>query len=96
LHLKEFHLNLAYAHALTFTPPESAPSGQFWGIYALIGGVRAKVSHLSMLMRKFHYRNNQVEARVLRFVESDHFILELYQYDGHMRNWADYQNNQYR
>ena len=26
--------------ALTFTPPESAPSGQFWGIYALIGGVR--------------------------------------------------------
>jgi len=27
---------------LTFTPPESAPSGQFWGIYALIGGVRVK------------------------------------------------------
>src|SRR6218665_1236322 len=25
---------------LTFTPSESAPSGQFWGIYALIGGVR--------------------------------------------------------
>jgi len=21
-------------------PPESSPSGQFWGIYALIGGVR--------------------------------------------------------
>ena len=30
---------------LTFTPPESAPSGQFWGIYALIGGVRARLSH---------------------------------------------------
>src|SRR6218665_1896524 len=29
---------------LTFTPPESAPSGQFWGIYALIGGV--KVNHI--------------------------------------------------
>jgi len=28
---------------LTFTPPESAPSGQFWLIYALIGGVRVKV-----------------------------------------------------
>ena len=27
---------------LTFTPPESAPSGQFWCIYALIGGVRVK------------------------------------------------------
>jgi len=27
---------------LTFTPPESAPRGQFWGIYALIGGVRVK------------------------------------------------------
>jgi len=27
---------------LTFTPPEYAPSGQFWGIYALIGGVRVK------------------------------------------------------
>jgi len=25
---------------LTLTPPESFPSGQFWGIYALIGGVR--------------------------------------------------------
>jgi len=25
---------------LTFTPSESAPSGQFWGIYALIRGVR--------------------------------------------------------
>src|SRR6218665_3406276 len=24
----------------TFTPPESVPSGQFWCIYALIGGVR--------------------------------------------------------
>ena len=24
---------------LTFTPPESFTSGQFWGIYALIGGV---------------------------------------------------------
>ena len=23
-----------------FTPPESAPSGPFWGICALIGGVR--------------------------------------------------------
>jgi len=28
---------------LTCTPPESAPSGQFWGISALIGGVRVKV-----------------------------------------------------
>jgi len=28
---------------LTFTPPESAPSGQFWGINALIGGVRVNV-----------------------------------------------------
>src|SRR6218665_1562742 len=27
-------------HCLTFTPPEYAPSGQFWLIYALIGGVR--------------------------------------------------------
>jgi len=27
---------------LTFTPPESAPSGQFWCIYTLIGGVRVK------------------------------------------------------
>ena len=25
---------------ITFTPPESSPSSQFWGIYALIGGVR--------------------------------------------------------
>jgi len=25
---------------LTFTTPESSPSGQFWGIYALLGGVR--------------------------------------------------------
>jgi len=28
--------------SLTFTPPESSPSSQFWGIYALIGGVRVK------------------------------------------------------
>ena len=28
--------------ALTFTPPESTPSGQFWCIYALIGEVRVK------------------------------------------------------
>ena len=28
---------------LTFTPPESFPSSQFWGIYALIGGVRVKL-----------------------------------------------------
>ena len=27
---------------LTFTPPESAPSSQFWGIYAVIEGVRVK------------------------------------------------------
>ena len=27
---------------LTFTPPQSFPSGQFWGIYALIWGVRVK------------------------------------------------------
>ena len=25
---------------LIFTPPESSPSGQFWGIYTFIGGVR--------------------------------------------------------
>ena len=30
---------------LTFTPPESTPSGQFWCIYALIGGVRVKQTH---------------------------------------------------
>src|SRR6218665_749812 len=35
------------AALLTFTPPESAPSGQFWGIYALIGGVRVN-GHLSL------------------------------------------------
>src|SRR6218665_2484144 len=29
-------------NCLIITPPESAPSGQFWGIYALIGGVRVK------------------------------------------------------
>ena len=29
--------------ALTFTPPGSFPSSQFWGIYALIGGVRVKM-----------------------------------------------------
>ena len=29
----------------TFTPPESSPSGQFWGIYALIGGVRVKENY---------------------------------------------------
>ena len=43
-----YHANLFCGHrtergeALTFTPPESAPSDQFWGIYALIGGVRVK------------------------------------------------------
>jgi len=31
--------------ALTFTPPESFPSGQFWGIYASIGGVRVKIHY---------------------------------------------------
>ena len=31
---------------LTFTPPESSPSDQFWGIYALIGGVRVNDSAL--------------------------------------------------
>jgi len=30
----------------TFAPPESSPSGQFWGIYALIGGVRVKKPRL--------------------------------------------------
>jgi len=34
---------------LTFTPPESAPSGQFWCIYALIGGVRVKPICISIL-----------------------------------------------
>ena len=29
---------------LTFTPPEYAPTGQFWLIYALIGGVRVNSS----------------------------------------------------
>ena len=29
-----------YKCLLTFTPPDSFPSSQFWGIYALIGGVR--------------------------------------------------------
>ena len=33
---------LPSGNTLTFTPPESFPSGQFWGIYALIGGVRVK------------------------------------------------------
>src|SRR6218665_2431711 len=33
-----------YWALLTFTPPESSPSGQFWGIYALIGGVRVKIT----------------------------------------------------
>ena len=36
--LKGRYINLIIF--LTFTPPESAPSGQFWGIYALTGGVR--------------------------------------------------------
>ena len=32
-----------YISPLTFTPPVSFPSGQFWGIYTLIGGLRVKV-----------------------------------------------------
>jgi len=39
---------------LTITPPESFPSGQFWGIYALIGGVRVNMFTFSLLMRKWH------------------------------------------
>jgi|SRR6218665_278154 len=31
---------------LTFTPPEFALSGQFWGIYALIKGVRVKLKQI--------------------------------------------------
>jgi len=29
---------------LTFTAPEFSPSGKFWGIYALIRGVRVNVN----------------------------------------------------
>jgi len=36
---------------LTFTPLESFPSGQFWGIYALIGEVRVN-SQLPMALRR--------------------------------------------
>src|SRR6218665_2064884 len=35
--LYSFNLHI---FGLTFTPSESAPSGQFWCIYALIGGER--------------------------------------------------------
>jgi len=38
---------MSYLYAsrcLTFTPPESSPSGQFWSIYALIGGVRVNLA----------------------------------------------------
>ena len=35
---------------LTLTPPESSPSDQFWGIYALIGGVRVKSTSRVIIM----------------------------------------------
>ena len=35
--------------ALTFTPPESFPSSQFWVIYALIGGVRVNLNLLTII-----------------------------------------------
>jgi len=38
--LLSLKLRQAKLPLLTFTPPESSPSSQFWGIYALIGGVR--------------------------------------------------------
>ena len=34
---------------LTFTPPESFPSSQFWGIYALIEGVRVKLARVNLI-----------------------------------------------
>ena len=40
--MKTDHFHYHIDIHLTFTPPESAPSGQFWCIYALIGGVRVK------------------------------------------------------
>src|SRR6218665_2972796 len=39
-------LQLGLQLQLTFTPPESSPSGQFWGIYALIGGVGLRINRL--------------------------------------------------
>src|SRR6218665_1727838 len=45
--LKFFSSSKIIQSKLTFTPPESAPSGQFWGIYALIEGVRVKNRSLS-------------------------------------------------
>jgi len=45
---------------LTFTPPESAPSGQFWGSYALIGGVWVNSRHVKSkcLVRNDGYVKN--------------------------------------
>jgi len=39
---------------LTYTSPESFPCGQFWGIYALIGGVRVKA--VNVVVSKFEAR----------------------------------------
>jgi len=47
---------------LTFTPPESSPSGQFWGIYALIGGVRVKGAG-QILWKRAEFRWEIVPSR---------------------------------
>jgi len=42
---------------LTFTPPESALSGQFWGIYALLAGVRVKSQEWCIVDHKRRLEN---------------------------------------
>ena len=51
--------------ALTFTTPESFPSGQFWGIYALIGGVRVKYAYTTMIIIPLGHRTDQQHVNVI-------------------------------
>ena len=44
--------NMYLRPGLTFTPPESFPSGQFGGIYALIGGMLSETEASWALIRR--------------------------------------------
>src|SRR6218665_1779469 len=51
---------------LTFTPPESFLSDQFWGIYALIGGVRVNSANAESAAEDlfvYAYRVNEPQSR---------------------------------
>ena len=51
---------------LTFTPPESAPSGQFWGIYALIGWVRVN-KRITINKQALHF-NLLIHCSLSKFI----------------------------